>query len=66
MCVTQTGQISHATCKFHASNHLHIHLRMCHSRVTQQIYWVTSELHARSEQIYQATRVLHVSTEQIC
>ena len=39
---------------------------MCHSRVTRQIYWATSKLHAKSEQICWATRMLHASTKQTC
>ena len=39
---------------------------MCHSRVAEQIYQVTCELHMRSEQIFWATRELHVSDKQIC
>ena len=48
------------------ANHSNMYLHTCHSRVAQQIYQVTRELHARSEQICWATHVLHVSTERIC
>ena len=51
---------------FTQANHYNIHLHACHSRVTEQIYWDTRELHSRSGQICQATRELHASAEQIC
>ena len=47
------------------ANHYNIHLYTCHSRVTQQIYWVSHELHAMCEQICLANREMHTSTKQI-
>ena len=45
---------------------IYIHTVKCHSRVAEQIHWITCKLHARSEQICRANRELHWSTEQIC
>ena len=61
-----SGQISHATRKFHVSKSFKYTSTHCHSRVARQIYWVTHELHVRSEQICWATRLLYASAEQIC
>ena len=55
------GQISCATREFPTSKSLNIHLHACHSRVAEQIYWVTRKSHARSEQICRATHELHMS-----
>ena len=36
---------------------------MCHSRVTEQIYRVSRELHARYEQIFEALDLLYIDLD---